>query len=372
MLLDDFQVIDDAVNRRREPYRRLPRIGFMLDAPLGRRGLQVGLDSEVVYFDRSTGITGARADLYPSLSWNTLRYWGFFRASAGYRYTAYDLDLGGLPGDTSPDRGLGIFSLDGGLFFEREMGNGDIQTLEPRMFYLYVPYEDQASLPDFDTGEFTFGFAQLFHYNRYTGADRQTDANRITIAASTRSTDATSGNENWNLNFGQIFYLDPPRVSLPGETVERRDTSPFLAEFNWRPMARINGRVAVEWDWENSDLNVGAFGIGYRSDSGARVAFEYRYRRDRLDQFDMRWYQPLNERWKMFSRLNYSLQDSDLLEAAFGVEYESCCWAVRVVARRFLRDRKGGTREAIYLELRLKGLGSFGRSSPPVFYDLGY
>jgi len=369
LLLDDFQVIDDAVRPRREPYRRLPRIGFMLDAPLGRQGLQLGLDSEWVYFDRDVGTTGSRVDLLPSLSWNLNRYWGFLRASAGYRYTAYDLDLDGILGDDAPDRGLGIYSLDGGMYFERQMGNGDTQTLEPRIFYLYVPYEEQDHLPDFDTGEFTFGFAQLFHYNRFTGADRQTDANQITFAASTRSIDARSGYENWNLNFGQIIYIDPPRVTLNEDMAPNPDVSAFLAEFNWRPMARVNGRVAVEWDWEESELNVGAFGVGYLSDNGSRVAFEYRYRRDRLDQFDVRYFQPLTERWRLFSRLNYSLADSDLLEGSLGVEYESCCWSVRVMARRYLKDRQGGTRDAIYVELQLKGLGSFGRSAPPLFYD---
>lgn len=372
ILLDDFQVIDDAVRPRRHPYRRLPRVGFKLDAPLGRQGFQFGLDSELVYFDHDVLVSGARADVYPSLSWSSYRYWGFFRASAGYRYTAYDLDLGSSPGDDSPDRGLGIFSLDSGMYFERLLDNGDTQTLEPRIYYLYVPFENQDTLPDFDTGEFTFGFAQLFHYNRFTGADRQTDANQVTLAASTRSIDASSGFENWNLNFGQVFYLESPRVTLDEDTPEDPDLSPFLAEFNWRPMARVNGRVAVEWDWEDSELNVGAFGVAYTGDSGARVAFEYRFRRDRLDQFDIRYFQPINERWRLFSRLNYSLEDSDLLETSLGVEYESCCWTVRVMARRYLKDREGGTRDALYLELRLKGLGSFGRSAPPLFYDLGY
>lgn len=372
ILADAFQVIDDSVNRPQEPYKRLPRIGFLLDRPLGRGGLQAGLNSELVYFDRDEGVTGARLDLYPRLEWNTNRYWGFFRASAGYRYTTYDLNRGLLPGDESPDRGTEIFSLDSGLFFERDLENGDTQTLEPRLFYLYVPFEEQNDLPDFDTGELTFGFAQLFHYNRFTGADRQSDANQVTIAASTRRISNTSGRELWNLNFGQIFYFDPPVVRLDEEMPLDEDTSPFLAELNWHPLDRFNVQLGIQWSWEESRLDVGTFGIDHTARNGSRVGFEYRFRRDRLDQFDLRYLWPVNERWRMFGRVKYSLDDSELLEAALGVEYESCCWSLRVMARRYLKDRRGGTRDALYMELRLKGLGSFGRDAPSLFRDIGY
>lgn len=367
-LFDDFQVIDDAVRPDREPYSRLPRLAFMLDAPLGRGGFGTRLDAEAVYFDRDTGVVGARADLTPSLVWSRQRAWGFLEASAGYRYTAYDLDLRGAEGDSSPDRGLPIFSLDSGLYLERDRAGGGTQTLEPRLFYLYVPYEEQSQLPDFDTGDFTFGFAQLFATNRFTGADRQTDANQLTLAASTRSFSGRNGRESWNLNVGQILYLDSPRVTLDEETPLNEDTSPFLAEFNWHPLDRTNVRLGVQWSWENRELDVGVVGLGHTARNGSRVAFEYRFRRDRLDQFDVRWLWPINERWRAFTRVNYSLEESDLLEGLVGVEYESCCWALRVAARRYLRDRNGGERDALYVELRLKGLGAFGRREPPLFY----
>ena len=91
-------------------------------------------------------------------------------------------------------------------------------------------------------------------------------------------------------------------------------------------------------------------------------------RRDRLDQFDVRYLWPVNENWRLFSRVNYSLEDSELLEALVGVEYDSCCWALRVSARRYLRDRNGGERDALYVQLRLKGLGAFGRREPTLFH----
>ena len=166
--IDDFQVVDEAVDPLNKPYTRLPRVIFDLDQPLGFQGLGLLLDAELVYFDRDVGVTGARLDMYPRFEWNIETNWGYMKPSAGYRYTTYDLNWQGLPRDESPHRGTEILSFDTGVFFERDTKKGNLQTLEPRLFYLYVPYKNQEEFPDFDTAPFTFGFSQLFHYNRYT------------------------------------------------------------------------------------------------------------------------------------------------------------------------------------------------------------
>jgi LPS-assembly protein len=369
LLADDFQVIDESVSEASEPYRRLPRIAYRLDRPLGHSGFQFALDSEVVSFDRNVGVTGVRTDLYPRLNWSAERHWGFVRSSIGYRHTAYNLDLQGGAGDESPDRGMEIVNLDAGMYFERTAKGGTLQTLEPRLFYLHVPYENQDALPDFDTAEFTFGFSQLFNTNRFTGADRQTDANQLTMAVSTRSLDPKSGRERWNLGVGQIFYFEGQRVMLNNNAPTDIDTSPLVAEFTWHPFTHFTGRIGAQWNWENRELDLGTFGLDHTWASGSRLGFEYRFRRDRLDQFDFRYFWPVNERWRVLTRLKYSLEDSDPLETQVGIEYESCCWSIRLISQRYLRSRDGDERDAIYLELNLKGLGSFGRRPRPLFYD---
>ncbi len=125
----------------------------------------------------------------------------------------------------------------------------------------------------------------------------------------------------------------------------------------------------MQWNWENGELDVGTLGLDYGSGNGTRVGFEYRFRRDRLDQFDIRYLWQVNPSWTVISRLKYSLDDDELLEAQAGIAYESCCWGIRLVGRRYLRSRFGDERDAIYLELNLKGLGSFGRQPQPMFYD---
>lgn len=371
VIADDFQVVDDAVKPYNEPYRRLPRIAFDINRPLGLQGLRLQMDAELVYFDREVGATGSRFDIFPRIEWNIGTDWGYMRPSAGYRYTSYELDWHGEPGDTSPSRGTEIISFDTGMFFERDNGKGKVQTLEPRLFYLYVPYRDQQGFPDFDTAPFTFGFSQLFHFNRFTGADLQSDANQLTLALTTRSINQVAGRELWSLSFGQIAYFQPQKVmpTLFGETLDD-SASPFIAEFVLHPTRGLSSRINAQWDWQNSEIDVATFGVTHTAASGRRLGAEYRFRRDSLDQFDIRYYQPINEKWLVLGRVNWSIQDSDLLSAELGFEYESCCWALRTVAKRFLRNREGDYRDAIYVQLILKGLGKIGRRATPLFYDL--
>ena len=371
--IDDFQVVDDAVDPLNKPYTRLPRVVFDLDKPLGFQGLGLQMDVELVYFDRDIGVKGTRLDIYPRFEWNIETHWGYVRPSAGYRYTSYDLNWQVLPGDESPDRGTEILSFDTGVFFERDSKKGNLQTLEPRLFYLYVPYKNQQGLPDFDTAPFTFGFSQLFHYNRFTGADRQSDANQLTLALTTRSINQINGRELWSLSFGQILYFENQRVlSVDNTPLFSENSSPFIAEFKLRLSNRLNARIATQWDWQNNQFDVAVLGATYTARSGLRLGAEYRYRRGTVDQFDIRYYQPINESWRVLGRVNYSMLDNDLLSAEAGFEYDSCCWGLRFIAKRFLRNREGDHRDALYVQLILKGLGGFGRRPTPLFYDLAY
>ncbi|AKS42945.1 LPS-assembly protein LptD [Wenzhouxiangella marina] len=366
---DSFQVLDDSVSEASEPYRRLPRMEFRLDQALGQR-LDLQLDSELVYFDRDEGVTGARLDLYPRLRYNLLAPGWFLRPTVGFRSTAYQLN--GTDGDDSLSRSLPIASLDGGLIFERRLSSGRTQTLEPRLFYLYVPYRDQTDLPDFDTRELTFGFSQLFSDNRFSGPDRHGDANQLTAALTSRLMEADSGRSVLDFSIGQIFYFRDLRVGLEEEILDDRNRSASVAEFNWRPAQAIIASAGLQWDHENDETQVAQFGLSYQGQRGGRAALGYRFRRDRVDQVDLRLRWPVRENLALIGRANYSFEDDEPLELLAGVEYESCCWAVRLIGREYVRDRDADRRSAVFLELHLKGLGSLGRRPYPLFADHAY
>jgi len=366
MMADTFQVLDAAVGPAAEPYRRLPRIRGVYDRPLPAN-LDFSLDSELVYFDRDAGVTGARFDLYPRLRWNFLRPGGFLRPELGFRTTAYNLDG---TGNDSLSRTTPIVSIDSGLVFERSLANGQrLQTLEPRLFYLYVPDRNQDDIPRFDTGELTFGFSQLFHTNRFSGPDRQADANQLTLAVTSRLIETASGQSPLDFSLGQIVYFSDLNVQLPGRPADDRSRSATVAEVNWRPVDRLALTAGVQWDSVEKETEVVRFGLNYRGRNARQVALGYRFRQDRLDQIDVRARYPVRHDMNLIGRVNYSFEESQTLEVLGGIEFESCCWALRLTAREFIQDRDASTRRSVFLELHLKGLGSLGRRPYPLFAE---
>ncbi len=360
-LLDAWETLDPAIAPLSEPYARLPRLTLELDRPLGR-ALRLELDGELVRFVRDEGLEGDRLDLYPRLSLPFYRPGYYAQSSLGVRHTQYDLerDLDATPSRTTP-----IASLEAGLLFDRTSERW-LQTLEPRLYYLYVPFEGQDELPLFDTREFTFSFGQLFRPNRFSGADRQGDANQLTLALGTRLRDRASGRDVLDASLGTIVYLRDQRVQLRPGTAAREDTSPVVAEINYRPADpwRVNLGFQIEPDEER--LEQAHFGVAYRGAGGRLVNFAYRRRSEVIDQLDVSMVAPIGERWTLIGRLNYSFQDDTVLEGLAGFEYRSCCWALRMFGRRYVRNLEGEQRDAIYLELELSGLGSLGRRTGPL------
>lgn len=365
VMADDFQVLDANVAEGREPYRRLPRAVFVAGRPLGG-GVEWHLDSEFVHFDRDSGVTGTRLDVHPSLRYELLAPGWFLRPELGVRATRYALS----GGDTgSAGRTLPIASVDAGLMFERAAAAGRTQTLEPRVYYLYVPFRDQDDLPDFDTRDLTFGFSQLFHHNRFTGADRQGDANQVAMAVTSRLLDATDGRSLLEGSLGQIIHFHDRLVQLPGRDVERRSRSATVAEVAWRPSKSLAATAGLQWDTENSETEVARLGLSYRGKNAGQAALGYRMRRDQVDQADVRVRYPVNERFNLIGRVLYSFEDDDTLEVLGGVEYESCCWALRLTGRDYVRDREGERQTSVFLELELRGLASLGRMPYELFRD---
>ena len=224
---DHWQLADYTLTEAVLPYNRMPRAFVNWESSL-LGPLRYGVNAEAVRFQHELYDAGSRLDAKP---WVSLPLEGnswFLRPTLGYRYTSYELDRNlaqSLGGGRSPSRGQSIFTLDTGLFFDRDMkvkGKDYLQTIEPRLFYLNVPYADQDDMPLFDTQPLTFSWGQLFRDNRYSGADRQADANQLTLAVSTRLIRQSDGRERLSASLGQIRYFDESRVRLPGEPITQK------------------------------------------------------------------------------------------------------------------------------------------------------
>lgn len=421
LMADYWQLTDYTLTESSLPYARQPRLFVNWDKPL-LPWLETGVYAEAVNFTHldvhekfgadqeyeRTGVSrsmdgGSRLDVKPYVSMPFSGAAWYVTPTLAYRYTAYDLERGladsirrqnliaagidpatatadQLRGNTSPSRSLPIGTIDAGLFFDRETTIGDtrfLHTLEPRLFYLRTPYRDQSDLPVFDTRDFTFSWGQLFRDSRYSGADRQNDANQLTLALSTRFIDQDTGKERFSGSIGQILYFDDSRVTLNSvETPVEQGKSAWIADTNYMINDRWTLGATYQWDpkYKREDLasvrarylmsNDGIVNLTYRSRLNPQASTTAT-RRDRtlLEQADLSFLYPLNERWSLVGRYYYSIQDRAPLEIIGGVQWDSCCLAVRAIARRYVRNREGELNNSFQIEFVLKGLSSIGQNT---------
>jgi LPS-assembly protein len=230
-----------------------------------------------------------------------------------------------------------------------------------------VPERDQAAIPLFDTTEVDRGFSWLFLENRFTGADRLGDANQLTAALTSRVVSANDGAEQLRASIGQIIYFDSPEVGvddpfLPDSSVsEEADRSPLIAEAQLTLDSGWSLGGALQWDSEQNRTDRSALDLSYRPDSHRLLNVSHRFADDELEQLDMAAMWPLGSRWRAVGRWNYSLQEKRNLDVLAGLQYEDCCWALRMVARHHRDDPDDEEADnAFYLELELKGLTGVG------------
>ncbi|GAA4870435.1 LPS assembly protein LptD [Luteimonas vadosa] len=375
LMADHWQLSDYTLRDFHLPYNRLPRLYGRWEEPF-QPWLVAGVDAELVRFEHTDSATrpgGSRLDLMPYISFPLEGASWFVKPTFAWRYTGYALDQdmadsialgnGSPTADTSPSRSLPVTTVDAGLFFDRQAswgGESYLQTLEPRIFYLKSPYRDQSDLPLFDTQPLTFSYGQLFRDNRYSGADRQADADQLTLALSTRLINEEDGREKLFASIGQIRYFDDSRVTVPGEVPLDRSKSAWIADASYAINDRWSVSATYQWDPKFRREDLASIRTRYLIGDDGVVNFSYRNRRDLLQQVDFSFLYPLTPAWSLVGRYYYSLQDHQLLEAIAGVQWDSCCLAVRLVGRRYLRNRLGELNDAIQLEIELKGLGSAG------------
>lgn len=360
-----YQTLDPTISSSSKPYQRLPQLVLNLASPPENLGTNYRLDSEFVRFERDNSLTGTRLNLTPAIAWPVEREGYFIIPKIGVNHTQYQLDGEINPGQSSdPTRTTPIYSLDSGLYLERSVLFGERQflhTLEPRLYYLRIPYRDQSDLPRFDTAAYDFSFAQLFRENRFSGPDRIGDADQVSLAVTNRLIDQTTGKEWLYGSLGQIIYLADRRVTL-NNVPQTRPTSNIVGEAATRISDRWSTHLDLQWDPELDKVDEGAFQFRYNMDERRLFNAGYRYQRDKLAQTDLSFLWSLNPRWQVLGRWNYSQHDHRTLETLAGFQYESCCWIFRAVNRRYVNDSSGDSNRSLYLQLELKGLASIGQS----------
>ncbi|MFJ2365740.1 LPS-assembly protein LptD [Pseudomonas sp. NPDC087697] len=442
------------------PYDRLPQITLNGVLPQQPGGLNFAYDTEAVRFDRSlqTGIyfdqdgnpasrldnniqglaraNGDRLNLAPNVSLPLNWTYGFLKPTLKYQYTQYDLDLDStgkqqiaaqsaqqdsLSGTYSRNqsRAVPIASIDSGLYFDRNtqwFGKNYRQTLEPRLYYLYVPEKDQSDIPVFDTAETTFNYSSLFRDNRFTGSDRVGDENKLSLGVTNRWIEE-NGFERQRFSVGQAMYFKDREVQLPGIDPKTRadahsNVSPYALEYEYRWNRDWRTTADYNWDPDSRKPRSGSAMFHYQPEDNPNKVINagYRYRNDqiRYDQNTGKWtvgggdygtpgqpgyvkdyYKikqhdfsviwPVVPQWNAISRWQYDYNRNRTLEAFGGFEYDNCCWKLRLINRYWVsydefsqaapQNEKGD--HGVFLQIVLKGLGGVTGAKVESFLDKG-
>lgn len=400
--LAELQHYQTILHDTNEPYAQLPHLELLRHGSGEAFRPDWTLTTDYSFFAHDQRIRGQRLYVAPSLVFPMRWQAGFLEPTLTLRHLSYALAGSnanniGDPNAILPPAGTQItgstsvtspaFSLDAGLIFERDFehnGNAWQQTLEPRLFYRYADYENQDHLPNFDTNNVDFSYYQLFRDSRFNSYDRLDDTEQLTVSLASRFIDNDSGREVLSLGIGQIFYFRDLRVSarsgVPYTTEPHSeivaqalftpsDTFQVLSNISWHPGTNktSEGGILGQWQLANNTL----FNLGYR----------YRREGESWDPMTATWYNanihqvetsavlPISERWRLFGKLHYDINNHESLETLAGVEYESCCWMLRLVYQESLDslwsrntainipDWQRERDYAFHVQFQLKGLG---------------
>jgi LPS-assembly protein len=364
-----FQVLQDPDKPILPPYGRMPQLTLStLRQDTG--GFDLGSSAEFVSFSHPTPtqVIGKRSTIYPSLRLPLITPGAYLTPKLGVHYTYYSLEqipLTPLNTPVFPDtisRSLSIFSLDSGLIFEREtraQGQSVIQTLEPRIFYVRVPFRDQKQIPLFDTAIADFNYAQIFSENSFSGGDRINDADQLTVALTSRMLRSATGQEMLRGTIGQRYYFKDQQVTLDSETPRTDRSSDWLAALSGRVAEHWTSEAATQYNQQDNRFERLTVTARYQPEPFKTVNLSHRYLRDQISQVDLSGQWPLIGRWYGVGRFNYSLPDRRIVEGIGGFEYGADCWISRFVVQRFALTAGESTR-AIFLQLELNGFSRLG------------
>jgi LPS-assembly protein len=390
-LLKNYQTLHPInQNQIYNQYARLPELNFNADIPDQISGLDYGIASQFDYFyiapnpDETTiPTTGYRFNVRPGVNFPNQKPYGYITPGVQLDSTSYQLSHPTTGDPSDPTRVLPLLDVDSGLYFNRDAsvwGNPYTQTLEPRLYYLYVPYQDQSNLPDFDSTLYTLTYDQLFQNNRFSSVDRIGDANQISYGATTRYIDQKSGMEKMNFSLGEILYFEDRNVSLcDTEACQQQDTeqfSPIVAQTNYFFSRHWSISGDTSYDSDQQNLQNASTTIHYKQDERRVANLGYSYVGDgsfytdqydnntnlvNLSQIHASYAWPFNADWNTLGSVDWDTSYTNGVSFMLGAEYSSCCWGVSFMVNQELSGVNNGQNQydrVYYVQFVLKGLGA--------------
>lgn len=368
--IQQYLNIDRNLPENQEAFQRLPEVNYRHF--YSHEGIELDWQSQYVYFyrdpDNLSGLDkthGSRLRHTPRLSLPWYRNWGFLKPSLLLDHTDYVLrDY--APVDNHESRTIPFYELDAGLYFDRNaeyFGRTYLNSLEPRLYYVYSEFEQQDDLPNFDSSLPSFSYQRLFEAQRFSGGDRVGDNNRATLGFTSRWTDQESGLDRFVLSMAQVFHYSDRRVAVDGQGTSKRSDSLLAGEFLYRPIPRITMAMSGLWDQRSKKTREGWARISYSKGEGGSVFnLSHRYRAGEIEQSDISAIVPITPQISLLGRWRHDLRSHRSIGSLAGIEYNSCCWRVQLLAQQYLTD-DSKIDNSIVLKFQLIGLGDFGADS---------
>ena len=380
--VESFQTIDPDILDVNKPYNRLPQ--FLLNYVAGNPlGLAFDFNQDIAYFKKAiedgSGLETSGTRLYHDVAmrYNFQRPWAYVTPEVSLRTINTYFDRDSKEGlGLNPSESLNYssivpqFTLDAGLHFEK---NGRyLQTLSPRIFYAYAPYDNQNDYPVFDTISASLSYDQLFNPNRFYGHDRLEDNNFAALGLSYRLYD-DEGLERIYTAVGQSFYFKDPRVHLDSLAREDRDsTNGPIISFGSQLSNTFHVSGNAAWA-KNGDNSLNDIQFYYTGSQGNlyNIGYTYRqalpqYQQQAFESATASFVQPIRDQWRLMGHVQYDLNNNVTRDFLLGINYESCCWGVSVYGRSYYndlddpKDQNVNVKRAIMAEFTLKGLGGLG------------
>jgi len=286
--------------------------------------------------------------------------------------------------EESVNRTLPQFKMDGKLIFERDMNlaSGYTQTLEPRMQYLYVPYRDQSNINNYDSAFLQSDYSGLFRDRTYGGLDRIASANQLTSGVTTRVYDDAAV-ERFNVSVGQIYYFTESRTGdddINWEKDNKTGSLVWAGDTYWRMTDHWGLRGGVQYDTRLNNVSTSSTSLEYRRDEDRLVQLTYRYASPEyiqatLPNFTAQQYKegisqvggsaswPIADRWSVVGAYYFDTNTSKAADQMLGLQYNSCCYAIRVGYERKLNGWDTSNNQSKYdnvigFNIELRGLSS--------------
>lgn len=368
LYLRDFDIIGNELST----YRALPELKLQYETPLINK-LVLQIESEAAYFDNvnQTAPKATRVHFAPSLTLPLRHYWGELTAQATWFSTYYKQS--NLIAESNLDdkvyRNVGQARLFGALFFERNsswLGADSSMTFEPKFQYLYTSYDNQDNIGFYDSTALLIDADGLFRGREFTGLDRISDNNQVTFGATSRVVDKNN-REQFVFSVGQTFYFDESRVA----TFRNQDNrSAVAAELDWRFTDNWFLHADMQVASKTEKVDRSSLVLEHRQSAQKLVQLNHRYVRDlsgvEINQIGISASWPIAKNWQWVGRIYRDLVRERGVESYTGVEYESCCWSLRVVAQRYLTNRFDNAElqstdeydSSIVLQFAFKGIGT--------------